>query len=340
MTKKTNDFSDDKKIIIKIINEELFNLTDIFDYLENNSIYWNDDFFSVQLLLNKMINEFIKKSKKSYNFLRINTFKNTDDKNFAKKLFSKTIKLKDKNISVIHELAKNWDIERISTIDSILLQLAITEMTQFESIPYKVSINEYIEIAKTYSTKKSHEFINGILDAFLKKYFNLVTSKKKKKMKHFTIILCLSIFIIGCNTNATDKINSNSNDETNKISEVTKTSPELVFNDGEEGPEIKFDMEVWEFGEINEGDVIDTIFTFTNVGKAPLIISNAKAGCGCTVPQWPKDPIGPGETGEIAVKFNSKGKPGPQNKPVTLTMNTTPNTMKLRLVGKVNPSAK
>ena len=106
------------------------------------------------------------------------------------------------------------------------------------------------------------------------------------------------------------------------------------------GPEIKFDMEVWEFGEINEGDVIDTIFTFTNVGKEPLIISNAKAGCGCTVPQWPKEPIAPGETGKIAVKFNSKGKPGPQNKPVTLTMNTTPNTMKLRLVGKVNPLAK
>ena len=61
------------------------------------------------------------------------------------------------------------DFERISTLDSILMQLAITEMTEFESIPYKVSINEYIEIAKIYSTQKSHEFINGILDAFLKK---------------------------------------------------------------------------------------------------------------------------------------------------------------------------
>ena len=158
-------------------------------------------------------------------------------------------------------------------------------------------------------------------------------------MKKIAIILCGGLFIIGCNTKATDKINSNSNDNKEK-SEVTKTSPELVFNDGVGGPEIKFDMEVWEFGEINEGDVIDTIFTFTNVGKEPLIISNAKAGCGCTVPQWPKEPIAPGETGKIAVKFNSKGKPGPQNKPVTLTMNTNPNTMKLRLVGKVNPLSK
>ena len=168
MSKKTDNIINDKKIIIKIINEEMFNRSDLFDYLENNSIYWNDDFFSVQLLLNKMINEFSEKSKTSY-FRRIKTFKNAEDKNFAKKLFSKTIKLKEKNNTIIHELAKNWDIERISTLDSILLQLAITEMTQFESIPYKVSINEYIEIAKTYSTKKSHEFINGILDAFLKK---------------------------------------------------------------------------------------------------------------------------------------------------------------------------
>ena len=82
-------------------------------------------------------------------------------------------------------------------------------------------------------------------------------------MKKIVIIICVSLFIISCNNNATDKINSNSNDK-KETSQVTKTSPELVFNDGAGGPEIKFDMEVWEFGEINEGDVIDTIFTFTN----------------------------------------------------------------------------
>ena len=90
MSKKTDNISDDKKIIIKIINEEMFNRSDLLDYLENNSIYWNDDFFSVQLLLNKMINEFSEKSKTSY-FLRINTFKNAEDKNFAKKLFQKQL---------------------------------------------------------------------------------------------------------------------------------------------------------------------------------------------------------------------------------------------------------
>ena len=169
MSKNEKNIEDEKKIVQKIIKEELFNVPEIFDYLENKSIYWNDDFFAIQILLSKMIDNYNPDSKKKFNFKKIEIFKNSEDKNFANKLFSKTLKKREENIKIIHKLAKNWDFERISTLDSILIQLAITEMTEFESIPYKVSINEYIEIAKIYSTKKSHEFINGILDAFLKK---------------------------------------------------------------------------------------------------------------------------------------------------------------------------
>ncbi len=166
-------------------------------------------------------------------------------------------------------------------------------------------------------------------------------------MKKTIIITSLAIFFLGCNNKATDKINTDSSTKNKDISTETSEnnsedniSPELVFNDGTDGPKIEFDMEVWEFGEINEGESVDTIFTFKNVGNKPLIINNAKAGCGCTVPQWPKEPIAPGESGTIAVKFNSKGKPGKQTKRVTLTMNTTPNTKQLRLSGLVNPAAK
>ena len=80
---------------------------------------------------------------------------------------------------------------------------------------------------------------------------------------------------------------------------------------------------------------VDTFFTFKNTGDQPLIISNAKGSCGCTVPQWPKEPIEPGNSGTINVKFNSKNKSGKQNKRVTLTMNTTPNTMQLRVLGEI-----
>ena len=167
MTNEKNELISDKLLINKIIKNEIFNYNELFDYLENKSIYWNDDILAVQILTSKIIDGY-QKNKKN-NFKNINIFKNIEDEKFAKNLLSKTIKKREKNTEIIHELAKNWDFDRISVLDSILLQLAITEMTEFDSIPHKVSINEYIEIAKMYSTKKSHEFINGILDTFLKK---------------------------------------------------------------------------------------------------------------------------------------------------------------------------
>ena len=145
------------------------NMERIFDYLENKSIYWNDDFFAVKMALSNMIEDYNPNSKKAFNFKKIKIFKDKEDEVFAKTLLSKTIKKREENKKIIHELAKNWDSDRISILDSILMQLAITEISEFKSIPYKVSINEYIEISKIYSTKKSYEFINGILDAFLKK---------------------------------------------------------------------------------------------------------------------------------------------------------------------------
>ena len=97
-------------------------------------------------------------------------------------------------------------------------------------------------------------------------------------------------------------------------------------------PSIVFSEELHDFGGINEGDVVEHTFAFKNTGEAPLIISNARASCGCTVPEWPKEPIAVGESGEIKVRFNSKGKPGMQNKTVTVTANTWPkqNTVRIK----------
>ncbi len=169
MNLKKTHIQEEKKVIQKILKEELFNLPEIFDYLENKSIYWNDDFFAIQMLLSKMIDDYKPNTKIKFNFKKIKIFKDKDDEFFANTLLSKTIKKREENTKIIHQLAKNWDSDRISVLDSILMQLAITEISEFKSIPYKVSINEYIEISKIYSTKKSYEFINGILDAFLKK---------------------------------------------------------------------------------------------------------------------------------------------------------------------------
>lgn len=104
-------------------------------------------------------------------------------------------------------------------------------------------------------------------------------------------------------------------------------------------PVFEFEQEEYDFGTINEGDEVEYTFKFKNVGEAPLIIQSARGSCGCTVPNPPKEPIGVGETGEMLVKFNSKGKPNMQNKTVTVTANTWPKTTTLRIKAMVIPAA-
>ncbi len=98
---------------------------------------------------------------------------------------------------------------------------------------------------------------------------------------------------------------------------------------------MKFAENEYDFGNIQEGEKVKHTFSFTNTGKEDLVISNAKGSCGCTVPTWPKEPIPPGETGEIEVQFDSKNKPGKQSKNVTITANTDPVTTTLKISADV-----
>lgn len=98
---------------------------------------------------------------------------------------------------------------------------------------------------------------------------------------------------------------------------------------------IRYDSDRYEFGVVDEGDVVKHVFKFTNTGKEPLVISNAKGSCGCTVPTWPHEPVPPGGTGEIKVEFNTKGKPGNQSKRVTVTANTIPTDTYIEVTGEV-----
>jgi len=98
---------------------------------------------------------------------------------------------------------------------------------------------------------------------------------------------------------------------------------------------ILFDETVYEFGSIKQGEVVKHTFNFKNDSDEPLIVTNAAASCGCTVPQWPKEPVKSGESGKIEVVFNSTGKSGTQNKTIMITANTLPNTTTLVLKGEV-----
>lgn len=100
---------------------------------------------------------------------------------------------------------------------------------------------------------------------------------------------------------------------------------------------ISFTEYEWDFGTINEGDRVEHVFQFTNTGSEPLVLEKCKGSCGCTVPQCPKEPIQPGQTGEIKVAFNSKGKKNNQTKKVTITANTEPVQTVLTIRAQVTP---
>lgn len=105
-------------------------------------------------------------------------------------------------------------------------------------------------------------------------------------------------------------------------------------------PVMTFNKKEHDFGVINEGDKVETIFTFTNTGQADLIIANASGSCGCTVPEFPKEPIKPGKTGKMKVSFDSNGKPGMQQKSVNITANTASGSDVLTIKANVTAKAK
>jgi hypothetical protein len=143
-------------------------------------------------------------------------------------------------------------------------------------------------------------------------------------------VLSLSLLTLSCNENAAKKIND-------KNVEMAKQRDDEIK---EGGPKLKFDKMEHDFGVINEGDIVETVFSFTNSGNSELIITSAKGSCGCTVPEWPKQPIMPGEAGEIKVKFNSSNKPNMQKKQVTLLTNTEQGKEILKITAEVTPKPK
>lgn len=123
------------------------------------------------------------------------------------------------------------------------------------------------------------------------------------------------------------------------IDAETAKKAELAHAESGKLPLIKFETTDHDFGTINEGDRVDYTYKFKNEGSADLVISDAKASCGCTIPEYTKTPVKPGDSGEIKVVFNSAGKSGLQQKTVTLTLNTETGTEMLNFKADVTPKA-
>ncbi len=104
----------------------------------------------------------------------------------------------------------------------------------------------------------------------------------------------------------------------------------------DQAAELTFDEETFDFGEVDAGEVVEHTFAFTNTGQVPLLVTNARSTCGCTVPKWSETPVEPGKRGEITVRFDTKNKSERQSKPITITANTLPARTQIFLNGYVH----
>ncbi len=166
MKSDENGYQTDRKFIISLITDFFANSEDLLNCLEEQSIYWNDDMEYVLLMVEKTIKKFKADSSEKVQLMPL--FKNDEDEDFVKILFRKAVLNAEQNSELIDRNTTNWEVERIALMDILVMQLAVTEVIEFPEIPVKVTLNEYIEIAKYYCTSKSSTFVNGILDNIVK----------------------------------------------------------------------------------------------------------------------------------------------------------------------------
>ena len=156
------DFELDKKFIVKLFSKELIEMEVFQDFLSEQAIFWQDDY---PFICNMVIKTIKDSNKDKIELFEL--FKNTDDKDFAFNLLRYSLINSDEYSNLIASKTKNWDLERVAQMDLILMQMALSELLNMPSVPVKVTINEYIELAKYYSTPNSKNFINGVLDSLL-----------------------------------------------------------------------------------------------------------------------------------------------------------------------------
>lgn len=175
MTNRVNNFEEDKQFVLDVFTEIIAPNEKLYEYLEDNKLTWIDDI----PLVNTEIIKQLKAIKENAEIKIPKLYKDAEDKDFVRDLFRKTVLNESELAKEYIDKTPNWDTERIAEIDTIILKMAICEFLKFPSIPVKVTINEYLELAKEYSTPKSSIFINGILDNLIKEF---QTNKKLNKI--------------------------------------------------------------------------------------------------------------------------------------------------------------
>jgi N utilization substance protein B len=167
MSSSEGNYRADQRYIKDLVTKLFPASEELAASLEEQSVYWNDDLPFVAAMIRNTIGKFCEQDD-GHSLPLLPMFTNSDDEQFVKVLLRKAILNSDKNSALIDAHTTNWEIERIALMDKLVMQLAITELVEFTEVPVKVTLNEYIEIAKDYCTAKSSTFVNGILDKIVK----------------------------------------------------------------------------------------------------------------------------------------------------------------------------
>lgn len=187
MADTDDSYEADREVWRKLYKTFIQENTDLDAILEEKSLYWNDDKEVVDTFVLKTIKRFDPKNKSKQELLP--EYKDEEDKDFARKLFRATILNADQYQRYMSETSRNWDFSRLAYMDVVIMQIAIAEMLTFPNIPVSVTINEYVELAKAYSTPRSGGYINGMLDAIARfligtgKMFKSMAEPRSKKTK-------------------------------------------------------------------------------------------------------------------------------------------------------------
>lgn len=166
LDKEDFSYEADRELVRKLYKTYICHNEDFDDLIEEHSLYWNDDKFIIDSFVLKTIKRFTQESTPDQPLLP--DYASDDDREFAIKLFQQSIRSEEETRTIISNGSKNWEINRLAFMDLIIMQIALTEIMAFPTIPVNVTFNEYLNIAKAYSTPRSAGYINGMLDHMVK----------------------------------------------------------------------------------------------------------------------------------------------------------------------------
>ena len=369
--KSEETFANDLDYVLKLF-KFLMNYELLCDKIYPMSLFWEDDFDQIAQYNFKMLRNLTESFNEASVVPLVCDLRDEADSeayNFACQLLASTLCHREEVEAMTRKYLQGWEYERVAEMDIIILNMAVAELTECPTIPERVTMDEYIELSKEFSSERSKLFINGILGKFIielraagrinKTGRGVVTLTPDEEMPEYSadttpadeeppvhvltrktrprikkslplgLIVPLLLFLLCA-------CHGNRHDDGIDIDLIQNPITAEGYDNNAAMPAITFDCDMHDFGRLSEGESISYSFHFRNTGNADLVITGCHASCGCTVADYPRKRIAPGGEGYIAVTFNSQGKAGQQYQEVSVLTNAQPSRTVLKIVAQVS----